>query len=80
MFRDEIASEAHGGFAGRSPRFRLPRRCLAEDSIHHFHELSTLPPFRGIMTRIEEVLVFHRSGIRMAGAKAFLRLRTKTGT
>src|SRR5258708_5579913 len=29
------------------------------------------------MTRIEEV--FHRSGIRAAGAKAFLRLRTKTG-
>lgn len=75
MFRDEIASEARDGLRADLLVFVCLGADLAEDSVHHFHELSTLRPFRGIMTRIEE-----GSGIRMVGAKAFLRLRTKTGT
>jgi len=69
MFRYEIASEARGGLRADLLVFACLGADLAEDSVHHFRELSTLRPFRGIMTRIEEG--FHRSGIRIVGAKAF---------
>ncbi len=54
MFRDEIASEARGGLRADLLVFVCLGADLAEGSVHHFHELSTLRPFRGIMTRIEE--------------------------
>src|SRR5258707_6002212 len=59
MVRDEIASEARGGLRADLLVFVCLGADLAEDSVHHFHELSTLRPFRWIMTRIEE-----RSAIR----------------
>jgi hypothetical protein len=44
MFRDEIASEARGGLWADLLVFVCLGADLAEDFVHHFHELSTLRP------------------------------------